>query len=396
MMGQRPFDGHKSYRVWCTDPSHLSSRDVSPDAFGIDNCVAEIESGKYHAIIVVDFSNDEDKENFEGYLGDHLQKFAAAGGVIAFPSSESILVSSLKQLFDVKWERSSYYRTNWSPCEENMEKINYSFGNGNFARRIIKPYSAKGNTLKSVPTHERCFGVGNDSKTWSPVPTMSGRDVSKGSNDDYDIIVAMHEYGKGIIAYFGDVNAEAETLWLVAAFIESRSPKVPIDVFSALSESDFTEVMQCKENGNIAFGASDLDRAETQYKAALDIFGSRRGSNGLQRENYVALLSNLSLIYLKKKLYYEAETAAGKGLAVEWGHSKCSYRRAMARLQISLNTEGGDLPRLRKASSDVINSDPGDATRKLLLRIEKEEKKLRKRERPHFSSSFASAMSGTL
>jgi hypothetical protein len=44
----------------------------------------------------------------------------------------------------------------------------------------------------------------------------------------------------------------------------------------------------------------------------------------------------------------------------------------------------------------VLNSYPGDATRKLLLRIKKEETKLEKRGRNQFSSSFASTMSGTL
>ena len=114
------------------------------------------------------------------------------------------------------------------------------------------------------------------------------------------------------------------------------------------------------------------------------------------RDTYIALLSNLSLVYLKKKFYHEAENAAGKGLSAQWGHGKCSYRRAMARLHISLNTNGGDLPRLKGALDDVLNSDPGDATRKLLLRIETEKKRQEKRERQKFSSGFASAMSGTL
>jgi hypothetical protein len=306
-------------------------------------------------------------------------------------------VSSLQQLFDVEWKRSSYYRTNWSPCEENMDKINASFGNGDLSRRIIKPYSAKGNTLKSVPIHERCFGVGEDSKTQSLVSFMSNKDVSKGSDDDdYDIIVAMHEYGKGAIAYFGDVNGEAETLWLVAAFIQSRAPKLPIDTFSSLSGSEFAEVKQLKDDGNSEFGASNLEQAVANYKSALDIFGRRLGSNGTQRETYVALLSNLSLVYLKKKLYHDAETMAGRGLEAECGHAKCSYRRAKARLHISLNTTGGDLPRLRGALKDVLDSEHGDATRNLLLRIEKEKMKLEQRERQHFSSGFASAMTGTL
>ena len=87
---------------------------------------------------------------------------------------------------------------------------------------------------------------------------------------------------------------------------------------------------------------------------------------------------------------------ASKGLDAEWGHNKCSYRRAMARLQMSPGTQGGDFPQIRGAMKDVINSDPGDATRKLLLRIEKEVKRLGRRERHHFGSEFASAMSGAM
>lgn len=97
----------------------------------------------------------------------------------------------------------------------------------------------------------------------------------------------------------------------------------------------------------------------------------------------------------KKKLYHEAETTSGKGINAEWGHSKCSYRRAMARLQISFNTNGSDLPRIRDVKKDVINSDPRNATRKFLFRIKKEEKRPGKRERTHSSSGLASVMTGS-
>lgn len=112
--------------------------------------------------------------------------------------------------------------------KDNEKNINYSFGNGNLSRRIIKEFSCKGTTLR-VPKHERCFGVTENSKTQSMVPFMSGKDVSKESEDDnYDVIIAMHDYGKGVIAYFGDVNAEHQTIHLVDAFVTSRSPTLPI------------------------------------------------------------------------------------------------------------------------------------------------------------------------
>ncbi len=79
---------------------------------------------------------------------------------------------------------------------------------------------------------------------------------------------------------------------------------------------------------------------------------------------------------------------------MEWGHSKCSYRLAMARLQISKVTPRGDLTRLRKAKKDVLNADIGNATRKLLLQIEAEINRLEQRERNQFGSGFAAAMAG--
>ena len=66
---------------------------------------------------------------------------------------------------------------------------------------------------------------------------MAGRDKSKQEGeDDYDVVFAVHDFGKGVIAYFGDVNAEDQTIALVAAFVESRAPNLPIesDMDSAL------------------------------------------------------------------------------------------------------------------------------------------------------------------
>eukprot|EP00978_Attheya_sp_CCMP212_P033039 scaffold131592_cov60-Attheya_sp.AAC.4 len=88
----------------------------------------------------------------------------------------------------------------------------------------------------------------------------------------------------------------------------------------------------------------------------------------------MTVLSNLSLIHLKKKEYLEAERVATKALDMDWSHIKCSYRWAMARLQISKSaSSGGDLTRPRGARKDTLNADPIDATRKLLQsRIENE------------------------
>ena len=62
----------------------------------------DIKSGKYHAIVVVDYSNPGDRKSFENYLGDNLQKMwqqVAWRGVVAIPSTESFLVHSLREIF---------------------------------------------------------------------------------------------------------------------------------------------------------------------------------------------------------------------------------------------------------------------------------------------------------
>ena len=398
----RPFRPSKIFRVWCSDPSYLGENEVKPDAYGVKRCQDEIRSGRYHAIVVLDYSNPEEREEFEDAFGDLLQQFVEAGGVVAFPSSEGMLVHTLEKYFGVEWQMADYYRTTWGPCMENEQNINYSFGNGNLSRRVIKNYSAKGTSLRGVPEKERCFGVTEDSRTQSLVPMMNGEDKSKSDdNGDYDVIVAMHDYGKGCVAYFGDVNAEQETIWLVAAFVESRAPKFPIDCFSRIEDGAFQEVIHLKDEGNDLFKAGELNQALDKYASALDKFGTKLGANGEQRDCYKALLSNMSLIHYKKEDYINSEDCASKVLDMEWGHEKCSYRRAIARLKISQSKSGGNIALLRKAKDDVLNAGKTPpatmkATQKLMAQIEAEIKNLKKTERKNFSKGFENALFGQL
>lgn len=233
-----PFPGrHSVFRVWCGHPSDLNQENAQPDAFGVKRCQKEIRSGKYHVIVVIDYSSPDLVKKFERDFGKLLQNFARAGGVVAFPSSEGLIVSTLQDFFDVEWKLSNYYRTTWGPClEDNESTIIRNFGCGTLSRNVIKNYSAKAVSMR-VPKHERCFGVTKDSTTQSMVPFMSGLDRSKkDGEDDYDVVVAVHDFGQGVIAYFGDVNAEDQTIALVAAFVESRAPTLPIesDMDSAL------------------------------------------------------------------------------------------------------------------------------------------------------------------
>lgn len=403
-------NGFCTKRVWVTDPSYRNKDDDGPppDLIGADKAIQEIESGFYHGIVVVDYSNQDESQEFEDTFGLHLQKFVQNGGVVAFPSSEGLLVSTLSKLFETTWTTSNYYRTTWGPCPENECLINYSFGNGNLARRVIGPYSAKGVSLRNVPVQERCFGVTCDSRTQSLVPMMAGRDVSRPDDPDsvaaselepdYDVLVAMHDYGKGCIAYFGDVNCEERTTLLVEAFITSRCPQKSIDCFAALDCEAFAKVQEYKEQGNACFNNGQLQDAIEFYDKAVAMYGSCTGTHGEQRDTLVTLYSNMALVYSKTKSWEKSEACASKALALDIDHDKSLYRRAEARYQLSLSKlPQGDIRRLHLAKSDILNMSPvrpdsRKALLKLLDMIELEIKRLEKRQKDRFARNFAGAL----
>ena len=148
--GGGPFSAHSSFRVWCTDPSHLNEDNAPPDAYGVERCQNEIRSGRYHAIVVVDYSCPSFIDEFEDAFGDLLQAFVRDGGVVAFPSSEGLIVSTLKKFFCVEWKMSDYYRAVWEPClEDNKENIYFSFaGNGS---SVGKPPFPQAVAFSSTP-----------------------------------------------------------------------------------------------------------------------------------------------------------------------------------------------------------------------------------------------------
>ena len=385
-------EGVRSFRVWVTDPSWCDETSEQPDAFGVERAVQEIESGVYHAIVVVDYSNSEQFGSFEEHLAPHIQKFVQQGGVAAFPSSEGALLSTFEKFFHTTWKQSGYYRTNWGPCTENMLNINHSFGNGHLSRGVIRPYSAKSVSFKNVPAHERCFGVTSESRTQSLVPMMDGLDVSTGP--DYDVNVAMHNFGNGCVAYFGDVNCEEPTIRLVEAFCLSRCPKHPINCFGGLDSEVFEEAEILKERGNAAFRKGDLSGAEEFYRSAAGLYGPSTGTAGPQRGLWITLHSNLALVHFRAKEWEKSETSASRVLEVDDGHEKALFRRASARYE--LGNIRGDMSILRAAEQDLtrmpFSPTPDKANAKLMDKIRARMKRLETKQKERFRKNFAGAL----
>ena len=321
-------------RLSCLVDMELS--DVAADV-----CRLELASGAYHAVVVVDLAQDH--EFFEAELGGALQDFVRAGGAVAFPTSEGgVIVPTMARLFETAWARSGYYRTTWGPAEENREHVRSTFGE----RLSVGSFSAKASSLRKVPPHERCFGVMDQSRTQSLVPSMAGRDVSKGNEPDsitadgnameldYDVCVATHRFGAGAIAFFGDVNCEGRTGELVSAFIGSSAKEAPVPAWSIASKLQldtdvYESVMQAKGAGNTAFGSGDYAGAIARYGEALTLYGDKKGA-GAQRDEKVKILSNRAECHLRLREWGRAEADASAAIELEPMHSKSVLRRAKA------------------------------------------------------------------
>eukprot|EP00533_Pseudo-nitzschia_delicatissima_P011825 CAMPEP_0197275668 /NCGR_PEP_ID=MMETSP1432-20130617/14207_1 /TAXON_ID=44447 /ORGANISM="Pseudo-nitzschia delicatissima, Strain UNC1205" /LENGTH=212 /DNA_ID=CAMNT_0042741593 /DNA_START=67 /DNA_END=705 /DNA_ORIENTATION=+ len=169
-----------------------------------------------------------------------------------------------------------------------------------------------------------------------------------------------------------------------------------------LTEEHFGLVLKSKSDGNGSFGDSDWNRAEEHYGAALAFYLDRGDGifSGPQRDTQVALFSNMSMVHLKQERFLDAERTASSCLELDPDHGKASYRRAMARLQISRRTPGGDAQRIEKARGDATCCNHGDARNKLLQRIENEARRIetiedetkKKKKQKQFCSGFASAV----
>ena len=166
----------------------------------IDRCKETICGGNFDAVLVCDLSLFEGPTTagplFEQHVGPLLQQYVSAGGAVAFTSAEGFqLQPTLQRLFGTVWERSSYYRTNWSPVEANRANVSAIFPPSLASRS----FSAKACSVRGVPLHERMFATTPDSRTQSHVPFMNGRPVGERSEpdsvlapeEDYDVVVAM-------------------------------------------------------------------------------------------------------------------------------------------------------------------------------------------------------------
>ena len=287
---------------------------------------------------------------FEKELGKTAQKFVSGGGLMIFPTSEGLnLAPLLRRLFQTPWTGSAYYRTTWGAKAGSAPLLALCFPGFAASRQ----YSAKACSLRNVPFEDRVLGVTASSQHESLSMMLSGAasaapgeatsvaEVDEGATDDYDVAVATRAVGKGRIAYIGDVNCESATAELTAAFCSGPSgfSAGTLGELSALTPAEYSEVQRLKAEGNARFGSKDFIGANESYGRAMEIAGSRRGSEGEQRDDYLKIHSNLVETLLRLDRNEQALMTATGLLAIDPSNGKARFRRARALVALASFTD---------------------------------------------------------
>jgi hypothetical protein len=360
---------------------------------------AELLSGKYTSCVVCDLSWDVAMHWFEKYLGETVQKFVRGGGLMVFPTSEGLsLMRLLAKLFEVPWTGSGYYRSATVGARYDDDDDDKD---GDARRECAPPllsscfpgfaltrrYNAKVCALRNVPPEDRVLVVTEGSRHESlstppppppppPPPAAAAEEGSGGGGggdrddrDDRDVAVATRKVGKGRVCYVGDVNCEADTAELVAAFCAAPSGFSANDLqaLAALSPDEFSQVLQLKAKGNACFGAKDFSGAKKAYGRARKVFGCRRGSSGakgeqqqqLQREEYLKVSSNLAEALLRLNMPERALATADDVLDLDPSNAKARYRKAKALVAMAAFTAAlTELAALEAAAPDIAATKP--------------------------------------
>jgi hypothetical protein len=306
-------------RINCSMPGRVDTdggtqRQFNPKS--IPKLKRALASGKYHGIIIVDWTHME--KEFMTHLGrlPILSQFCNAGGIIAFPLSRATVIPHFSEIFQnddtLVWKPSDYLpspKAKWVPCheEENGGGIANSLGGHDQVRLLpgIPPlptsFTTQSTCLQNVPPHEQMYQLEQSITT----PTIGGR-----ANDtSARTAVAVHHHGAGRVLFMGDTKWE-----LLLRFLLYSSPLRPIDISAQLDDSTLDKVQDWKLKGNMAFGQKDYSTAVKAYHEAIGLFEKRAGTYPLQQHIHVTLHSNLAECYLRQYDYEACIETITKGL----------------------------------------------------------------------------------
>ncbi len=256
--------------------------------------------------------------------------------------------------------------------------------------------------LQNVPVNEKCYGLTPAERIKAPaLPTAGSAQGGESKQPDsvvpgdFDVCIAIHEHGKGCIAFFGEVDCQAETIKLMTAFLSNRSRASPVDALARLSKSNFEKVRLHKEAGNEKFRNGTFAEAIDCYQRALDIYGEKTGGNGIERQEHANLFANQAECYLRLSDFAKALETATKALKLFPDHFKARMRRCKAYMSIARS--GKSLRHLEMATSDLLklnatNKEEENAIESLRKQVSALEDAIKKKKTETFQTGFARAV----
>ena len=364
--------------------------------------VAKVEqalmTGNFHAVCVVDLTQFG-LDDLTNHFGKVLQRFCASGGALAFPVSEmSNFLSSFTKLFETQWLPGDYNTaTKWVLESEQNDRVADYFGSH---PSLTQSFEASCVSLFNVPTYERIYAIEPSQRQTMQTPTTLTPGSTKTTSEekqesDYNVCVAIHNYGLGCLAFFGDVDLKQPDLLFL--FLQTSSPIQPIDALAKLNKDTFERVKSLKLQGNDLFGQQNYKEAIEKYQQAVELYGTQAGSHGEQQQEHAILYSNIAECCLRLHEYDASIQAASKALEQSPTMVKAAVRYAKARVAMAhqeknrhyLELADHVLKNIPCPESEQEQISLGDMTKKvegLLLEMEKKQK-------DGFRSGFASALS---
>lgn len=172
---------------------------------------SKLGTGKFDVCILLSYGGGNADANLFKYdeWRTKITTWVDAGGVLVI-NGEREVVKALHKAFGKSWTmEGDYYRR--TSHDLNDSCFMFSSSVGGLAQQLPEKYNVKACMLTDVPLEERVYFAGPDSVTHSLVPMMAGLPV-----EPEQCAVAASRCGSGGLIFIGDVNAEAETMRIVA------------------------------------------------------------------------------------------------------------------------------------------------------------------------------------
>lgn len=334
---------------------------------------------RHRAVILADIVTNH--EVIVEQLGPALKSYVADGGRLALLGCEGVLMGPILQLFDLPWRSDAYYRTTWGTRESNHRMLNEVY----FPATIgtlhkdtppsKKRFSAKSCSLQGVREEHRCYGVTKDSEHESlsmllqghlsaaPMDSSSVMFPEEGPSEESDVSVAVCQYGKGFIAYFGDVNCEVPTIEQCMSFCIGPGVLASTQDILLLSEKA-SKMKTRRANGGKCFSDGKLDEALNLYEAALSEVPPPW--HGMILHEAVLLISNKAECHLRLGNNVAAVAEATRALELDPAHVKSRFRRARACINVGSETC------LQKAKHDIASLETLENSKQIVAMLKGE------------------------